>query len=165
MLCSQQGRPVAVLEASRASTDPFTAHDPDHYVEEFGEPFVFRSNGENAQFWDPDSDSRTGGTAGFSAQGNLESFISAPRCGACALGCKPKSVDTRAGTASRVCTRLPARRCARRSKGLRALTARQTGCWRRVVKTNDSDTTIQSTSIAPMERTSMELPPMPQPQP
>ena len=86
---------MAVLEANRASTDPFTAHDLGHYVEEFGEPFVFRSNGENAQFWAPDSDSRTGGTTGFSAQGDLRSSITAPWRGAPTLWAASRRAWTR----------------------------------------------------------------------
>ncbi len=47
VLCDRRGRPVAVLEAKRASIDPITAQDQGrHYAEQLDVPFVFLSNGE-----------------------------------------------------------------------------------------------------------------------
>ena len=41
MLCDRQGRPMAALEAKRASTDPIAAQDQGrHYAEQLGVPFV-----------------------------------------------------------------------------------------------------------------------------
>ena len=53
VLCDRQGRPMAALEAKRASTDPITAQDQGrHYAEQLGVPFVFLSNGEEVRFLD-----------------------------------------------------------------------------------------------------------------
>ena len=53
VLCDRQGRPMAALEAKRASTDPVTAQDQGrHYAEQLEVPFVFLSNGEAVWFLD-----------------------------------------------------------------------------------------------------------------
>lgn len=46
MLCDRAGRPMAVVEAKRASIDPLAAQDQGrHYAEQLEVPFVFLSNG------------------------------------------------------------------------------------------------------------------------
>lgn len=51
MRCDRQGRPLAVLEAKRTSTDPATACAKGcHHAEQLGVPFVFLSNGEEVRF-------------------------------------------------------------------------------------------------------------------
>ena len=59
VLCDRQGRPMAALEAKRASTDPMAAQDQGkHYAEQLGVPFVFLSNGEEVRFRDRETDAR-----------------------------------------------------------------------------------------------------------
>ena len=80
VLCDRQGRPMAALEAKRASTDPIAAQDQGrHYAEQLGVPFVFLSNGEEVRFLDRDSDAHARKIAGFYAQDDLERRIAARR--------------------------------------------------------------------------------------
>ena len=65
-LCDRQGRPMAALEAKRASIDPITAQDQGrHYAEQLEVPFVFLSNGEEVWFLDRDTDAHARKIAGF----------------------------------------------------------------------------------------------------
>ena len=78
VLCDRQGRPMAALEAKRASTDPIRAQDQgQHYAEQLGVPFVFLSNGEEVRFLDRDTDAHAREIAGFYAQDDLERRIAA----------------------------------------------------------------------------------------
>ena len=80
VLCDRQGRPMAALEAKRASTDPITAQDQGgHYAEQLGVPFVFLSNGEEVRFLDRETDAHARKIAGFYAQDDLERRIAARR--------------------------------------------------------------------------------------
>ena len=80
VLCDRQGRPMAVLEAKRARTDPITAQDQGrHYAEQLGVPFVFLSNGEEVRFLDRETDAHARRIAGFYAQDDLERRIAARR--------------------------------------------------------------------------------------
>ena len=77
-LCDRQGRPVAALEAKRASTDPVTAQDQGrHYAEQLEVPFVFLSNGEEVWFLDRETDAHARRIAGFYSQDDLERKIAA----------------------------------------------------------------------------------------
>lgn len=78
VLCDRQGRPMAALEAKRASTDPVTAQDQGrHYAEQLEVPFVFLSNGEEVWFLDRDADAHARKIAGFYSQDDLERRIAA----------------------------------------------------------------------------------------
>ncbi len=78
VLCDRQGRPMAVLEAKRASIDPITAQDQGrHYAELLGAPFVFLSNGEEVRFLDRETDAHARLIAGFFAQDDLERRMAA----------------------------------------------------------------------------------------
>ena len=80
VLCDRQGRPMAVLEAKRASIDPIAAQDQGrHYAEQLGVPFVFLSNGEEVRFLDLETDAHARVIAGFHAQDDLERRIAARR--------------------------------------------------------------------------------------
>ena len=80
VLCDRQGRPMATLEAKRASTEPITAQDQGrHYAKQLGVPFVFLSNGEEVRFLDRETDAHAREIAGFYAQDDLERRISARR--------------------------------------------------------------------------------------
>ena len=80
VLCDRQGRPMAALEAKRASTDPMAAQDQGmHYAEQLGVPFVFLSNGEEVRFHDRETDAHARAIAGFFAQDDLERRIAARR--------------------------------------------------------------------------------------
>ena len=80
VLCDRQGRPIAALEAKRASTDPMAAQDQGkHYAEQLGVPFVFLSNGEEVRFLDRETDAHARAIAGFFAQDDLERRIAARR--------------------------------------------------------------------------------------
>ena len=77
-LCDRAGRPMAVVEAKRASVDPITAQDQgSHYAELLGVPFVFLSNGKEVRFLDRDADAHARVTATFYAQEDLERRIAA----------------------------------------------------------------------------------------
>ncbi|MCY4151171.1 MAG: DEAD/DEAH box helicase family protein [Aestuariivita sp.] len=78
VLCDRQGRPMAVLEAKRATTDPITAQDQGrHYAEQLDVPFVFLSNGEEVRFLDRETDAHARKIAGVYAQDDLERRIAA----------------------------------------------------------------------------------------
>ena len=78
VLCDRQGRPMAALEAKRASIDPIAAQDQGrHYAEQLGIPFVFLSNGEEVRFLDCETDAHAREIAGFYAQDDLERRIAA----------------------------------------------------------------------------------------
>ena len=80
VLCDRQGRPMAALEAKRASIDPIAAQDQGrHYAEQLDVPFVFLSNGEEVRFLDRETDAHSRGVAGFYAQDDLERRIAARR--------------------------------------------------------------------------------------
>ncbi len=80
VLCDRRGRPMAVLEAKRASIDPITAQDQGRrYAEQLDVPFVFLSNGEEVWFLDRESDAHARRIAGFYAQDDLERRIAARR--------------------------------------------------------------------------------------
>ena len=80
VLCDRQGRPVAALEAKRASTDPVTAQDQGrHYAGQLEVPFVFLSNGEEVWFLDRETDAHARKIAGFYSQDDLERKIAARR--------------------------------------------------------------------------------------
>ena len=78
VLCDRQGRPMAALEAKRASTDPIAAQDQGrHYAEQLDVPFVFLSNGEEVRFLDRETDAHARKIAGFFAQNDLQRRIAA----------------------------------------------------------------------------------------
>ena len=80
VLCDRQGRPMAVLEAKRASIDPIVAQDQGrHYAEQLGVPFVFISNGEEVRFLDRETDAHARTIAGFYTQDDLERRVAARR--------------------------------------------------------------------------------------
>ena len=80
VLCDRQGRPMAALEAKRASTDPIAAQDQGrHYAEQLGVPYAFLSNGEEVRFLDRETDAHARKLAGFFAQDDLERRIAARR--------------------------------------------------------------------------------------
>ena len=80
VLCDRQGRPMAVLEAKRASVDPIAAQDQGrHYAEQLGVPFVFLSNGEEVRFLARETDAHARTIAGFYTQDDLERRIAARR--------------------------------------------------------------------------------------
>ena len=75
-LCDRSGRPMAVLEAKRASIDPIAAQDQGcHYGEQLNVPFVFLSNGEEVRFLDRETDTHGREIAGFYSQDDLERRI------------------------------------------------------------------------------------------
>ena len=77
-LCDRAGRPMAVIEAKRASVEPISAQDQGrHYAELLGVPFVFLSNGEDVRFLDRDTDSHARTIATFYSQDDLERRIAA----------------------------------------------------------------------------------------
>ena len=80
VLCDRRGRPMAALEAKRASIDPITAQDQGrHYAEQLDVPFVFLSNGEEVRFLDRETDAHARTIAGFYSQDDLERRIAARR--------------------------------------------------------------------------------------
>ncbi len=80
VLCDRQGRPMAALEAKRASADPIAAQDQGrHYAEQLGVPFVFLSNGEEVRFLDRETDAHARTIAAFFSQDDLERRIAARR--------------------------------------------------------------------------------------
>ena len=96
VLCDRQGRPMAALEAKRASIDPIAAQDQGrHYAEQLGVPFVFLSNGEEVRFLDCETDAHAREVAGFYAQDDLERRIAARRVrrDLSAVAIDPKIVD------------------------------------------------------------------------
>ena len=80
VLCDRQGRPMAALEAKRASIDPIAAQDQGrHYAAQLGVPFVFLSNGDEVRFLERDKDAHARKIAGFFAQDDLERRTAARR--------------------------------------------------------------------------------------
>ena len=73
VLCDRAGRPMAVVEAKRASVQPLTAQDQGiHYATLLDVPFVFLSNGEEVRFLDRDRDAHARRIAAFYSQEDLE---------------------------------------------------------------------------------------------
>ena len=65
-LCDRSGRPVAAVEAKRASVNPLAAQDQGrHYAEQLGVPFAFLSNGEEVWFLDRETDAHARKVATF----------------------------------------------------------------------------------------------------
>ena len=96
VLCDRQGRPMAALEAKRASIDASAAQDQGrHYAEQLGVPFVFLSNGEEVRFLDRETDAHAREIAGFYAQDDLERRIAARqvRRDLAEIAIDPKIVD------------------------------------------------------------------------
>jgi len=57
VLLDQRGRPLAVIEAKRTATQPYTAkHQVLPYAKSIHAPFIFLSNGEVTYFWDYTND-------------------------------------------------------------------------------------------------------------
>ena len=78
VLCDRAGRPMAVVEAKRASIDPIAAQDQGrHYAEQLAVPFVFLSNGGEVWFLDRDADAHARAIATFYSQEDLERRIAA----------------------------------------------------------------------------------------
>ena len=79
-LCDRTGRPVAAVEAKRASINPVEAQDQGrHYAEQLGVPFVFLSNGEEIWFLDRETDAHARKVATFYSPDDLERRIAARR--------------------------------------------------------------------------------------
>ena len=79
-LYDRSGRPLAAVEAKRASVNPLEAQDQGrHYAEQFGVPFVFLSNGEEVWFLDRETDAHARKIATFYSQDDLERRIAARR--------------------------------------------------------------------------------------
>ena len=73
VLCDRQGRPMAALEAKRASINPVEARAKGcHYAEQLEVPFVFSSNGGEVWFMDRETDAHACQVAGFYSQDDLE---------------------------------------------------------------------------------------------
>ena len=78
VLCDRAGRPMAVVEAKRASVDPIAAQDQGrHYAEQLEVPFVFLSNGDEVRFLDRDADAHARTVATFYSQEDLERRVAA----------------------------------------------------------------------------------------
>lgn len=78
VLCDRAGRPMAVVEAKRASVDPIAAQDQGrHYAEQLDVPFVFPSNGDEVWFLDWDADAHARPIATFYSQEDLARRIAA----------------------------------------------------------------------------------------
>ena len=57
LLLDQRGHPLAVIEAKRTATQPYTAKQQVlPYAKSIGAPFIFLSNGEVTYFWDYTND-------------------------------------------------------------------------------------------------------------
>ena len=71
---------MAVIEAKRASINPFGAQDQGrHYAGQLGVPFVFLSNGEEIWFLDRETDAHARKVATFYSPNDLERRIAARR--------------------------------------------------------------------------------------
>ena len=78
VLCDRAGRPMAVIEAKRASVEPIAAQDQGrHYAELLEVPFVFLSNGDEVRFMDREVDAHSREIATFYSQEDLERRIAA----------------------------------------------------------------------------------------
>ena len=74
-LCDRSGRPVAAVEAKRASINPLEAQDQGrHYAEQLGVPFAFLSNGEEVWFLDRETDAHARQIATFYSSDDLERY-------------------------------------------------------------------------------------------
>jgi len=72
VLCDRAGRPLAVLEAKRASVDPIAAQDQGrHYAECLDVPFVFLSNGDEVWYLDRHEDAHARPVATVFSQDDL----------------------------------------------------------------------------------------------
>ena len=70
VLCDRAGRPMAVIEAKRASVEPIAAQDQGrHYAALLGVPFVFLSNGDEVWCLDREVDAHSRAIATFWSQG------------------------------------------------------------------------------------------------
>ena len=79
-LCDRSGRPVAAVEAKRASINPLEAQDQGrHYAEQLGVPFAFLSNGEEVWFLDRETDGHARKVSTFYSPDDLERRIAARR--------------------------------------------------------------------------------------
>jgi type I restriction enzyme R subunit len=79
-LCDRSGRPVAAVEAKRASVNPIAAQDQgSHYADQLGVPFAFLSNGEEVWFLDRDTDAHARKIATFYSPDDLERRVAARR--------------------------------------------------------------------------------------
>ena len=79
-LCDRSGRPLAAVEAKRASINPIEAQDQGrHYAERLDVPFVFLSNGEEVWFLDRETDAHARKIAAFYSQDDLERRTAARR--------------------------------------------------------------------------------------
>ena len=77
-LCDRAGRPMAVIEAKRASVEPIAAQNQGrHYAEQLGVPFVFLSNGDEVRFLDREIDAHAREIATFYSQEDLERRVAA----------------------------------------------------------------------------------------
>jgi hypothetical protein len=57
VLLSQNGRPLAIIEAKRLAIEPYAAkHQAPPYAKSLGAPFIFLTNGELIYFWDYTND-------------------------------------------------------------------------------------------------------------
>ena len=78
VLCNRAGRPMAVVEAKRASVQPLIAQDQGiHYATLLDVPFVFLSNGEEVRFLDRGRDAHAREIATFYSQEDLERRVAA----------------------------------------------------------------------------------------
>ena len=78
VLCDRAGRPMAVVEAKRASVEPIAAQDQGcHYAKQLEAPFVFLSNGDEVWFLDRDADAHAREIATFYSQDDLERRVAA----------------------------------------------------------------------------------------
>ena len=78
VLCDRAGRPMAVVEAKRASIDPIAAQDQGrHYAEQIGVPFIFLSNGGEVWFLNRNVDAHAREIATFYSRDDLERRIAA----------------------------------------------------------------------------------------
>ena len=78
VLCDRAGRPMAAVEAKRASVEPIAAQDQGiRYARLLEVPFVFLSNGEEVWFLDRDGDAHARPVATFYSQDDLERRVAA----------------------------------------------------------------------------------------
>ena len=96
VLCDRHGRPMAALEAKRASIDPIAAQDQGRqHAEQLAAPFVFLSNEKEVRFLDREADAHARKVAGFQAEDDLERRIAARRisCDLATVAIDRKIVD------------------------------------------------------------------------
>jgi len=75
VLLSQNGRPLAVIEAKRSAIHPYVAKQQAlPYAKRIGAPFIFLTNGELSYFWDyTNDDARL--VNSFSSRRDLERLV------------------------------------------------------------------------------------------